>query len=264
MQKIKTIIEKEDHDLTWAAIEALTVIVSRSQDSELCLPLLDMLATVLERGQVEERFQVIFSVEYQLVDSNNPSICDRIVDLLIKGLKDPIAKTRKKAAEALGQVGSQKSVEPLRVAEVDENYEVGQAAKKAIQALHQRHIPVYEVSDKPWFTDAYTWEQLAKAFIRLELPRPFPDYQGFNERIRDFGAAERHGAWIRVAQKSEDKAVKIRCYLEALYNDPDPASVAWGWLSGWNDPAMNILSHHSPKTRETVEALRKKHIPILE
>lgn len=261
---IKTIIDREDHELTWSAVEALTLILSRSQDSTLCVRMLEMLAAVQERGKANERSQVIDSIKRNLVDSNNSFIRDRIEDLIIKGLKDSIAEIRKEAAEALGQMGSQKSVEPLRITCIDESSEVRQAASKAIEILRQKHIPVYEVSDSPWFTGAYTWEQMVKAFIRLELPKPSPDYRGLNERIQNFGAAERHGVWIWVAQKAENKSDKMRCYLEALYNDPDPASLAWDWLSGKYDPAMNILARSSPKTPETVKALREKLGPILE
>lgn len=119
-----------------------------------------------------------------------------------------------------------------------------------------------QVSDGPWFTGANTWEQLAKAFIRLELPKQSPNYHGLAQRIQGFGAAERHAAWIRVAQELTNKTDKMRCYLEALYNDPDPTSIAWDWLNGQYDPMMSILGPHSPKTRKTVEELRRAHRPI--
>ena len=59
-----------------------------------------------------------------------------------------------------------------------------------------------------------------------------------------------------------DKIASMRCYLEALYNDPDPNSVAWDWINGKNDKEINIMTASDPKSLETVKNLRKKYMPI--
>ncbi len=161
------------------------------------------------------------------------------------------------AAYPLSDLREAGILDHLKPASSDADIEV----RKQVTALLDRlGTPV---PDSPWFTGARTWEQLAKAFIRLELPKPAPDYAGLAEKTQNFGAAERHAVWIRVAQELKNKTDKLRCYLEALHHDPDPASVAWDWLNGHYDPAMNILADR-PKTRETVEELRRQHRPMVE
>jgi hypothetical protein len=108
---------------------------------------------------------------------------------------------------------------------------------------------------------AVGWEALAEAFIRLELSEPGPDYKSFAEKIRSCSAAERHGAWIRVAQEAPTKMGRTRAYLEALHNDPDPNSVAWSWLDGRMDPAdtvEHVLGPDDPHTLATVDGLRDR------
>jgi hypothetical protein len=57
----------------------------------------------------------------------------------------------------------------------------------------------------------------------------------------------------------KDETVAVRCYLEALYHDPDPHSIAWGWLNGQYDKDRNLLASGSPRTRATVEKLRDQY-----
>lgn len=185
----------------------------------------------------------------------------RAVLPIAKQLQHSSPMVRFEAVVALGKYPAQEIQkaqveELLKQASNDADIDVRNKAKEILSRLG------IQVSDSPWFTGANTWEQLVKAFIRLELSKPSSDYQGFTQRIQNFSAAERHGAWIRVAQEVESKTDTIRCYLEALHNDPDPGSVAWGWLNGQYDKSINALPPGSSKTLEVVDKLRCQYGPI--
>jgi tetratricopeptide (TPR) repeat protein len=123
--------------------------------------------------------------------------------------------------------------------------------QKLKEAAHETH----------WAAGASTWEQLAKAFIHSQIQQPNPDFQGLNERLQPLPPAERHGAWIRVAQEfwKNHPDLAVGCYVEALANDPDPNSVAWGWLSGQYNPKLKVLEASQPHSVNTVEKLKKRY-----
>ena len=148
----------------------------------------------------------------------------------------------------------------LTLAASDKDIEI---RHKAHEVLAQLNVPTAEM---PWYTGAETWQEIADAFIQLEMHKENADYKGLGKMLQEFSAEERHGAWTYVAGKLDtcDKITSMRCYIEALYNDPDPNSVAWGWLNGQYDTEMNILPSNSPSTRETVENMRQKYRPIIE
>jgi hypothetical protein len=114
-------------------------------------------------------------------------------------------------------------------------------------------------SHDPWYAGSAGWDQLSKAFGRLELVKTDPDYRSLAERIEVFPAAERHAVWISVAQSSSSRAACTRAYLEALHNDPDPASVAWGWLDGdfdLMDKVEHVIGPDDERNLATVDRLR--------
>lgn len=122
-------------------------------------------------------------------------------------------------------------------------------------------------SHDPWYAGSAGWDQLSKAFGRLELDKADPDYRSLAERIEVFPAAERHAVWISVAQSAPSRAACTRAYLEALHNDPDPASVAWGWLDGdfdLMDKVEHVIGPADERTLATVDGLRLRLGSILD
>src|SRR5450759_3980148 len=122
-------------------------------------------------------------------------------------------------------------------------------------------------SQDPWYAGAAGWTQLSKAFLQLELVKPDPDYRSLAEQIAAYPAEERHAVWVEVAQSASSRAARTRSYLEALHNDPDPASVAWGWLDGdfdLMDKVEHVIDPADARTLATVEELRERLGSIIE
>ena len=113
----------------------------------------------------------------------------------------------------------------------------------------------------PWYQGAVGWLPLSRAFIDRELGKPEPDYRSLADRLADYGPAERHAGWIGIAQSAPSRMARTRAYVEALYNDADPTSVAWSWLDGDFDlmeRVEHVLSPDADHTPATVEALRDR------
>ncbi|HEX7612957.1 MAG TPA: hypothetical protein VF371_09285, partial [Candidatus Limnocylindrales bacterium] len=122
-------------------------------------------------------------------------------------------------------------------------------------------------SQDPWYAGAAGWTQLSKAFVRLELVKPDPDYRSLADQIAAYPAEERHAVWVEVAQSASSRAARTRAYLEALHNDPDPASVAWGWLDGdfdLMDKVEHVIDPADARTLATVEERRERLGSIIE
>lgn len=222
------------------------------------------LITTLEDAAVE----VHDAAREALVEIGAPA-----VGPLIAALKGGAEIVRQLAAWALGDIGDPRAIPALIDTKGDKSVKVRRVVAESLKKLgapEAESSPPEEISqpevaaEPPWFAGASGWEELATTFIRLEIEKPNPDYRGLAQRLEKSSAAERHGAWIRVAQEVKNKTNAIRCYLEALYNNPDPHSVAWDWLSGEYDKDMNILTPDGPKTRETVAKLRRQYGPISE
>ena len=115
--------------------------------------------------------------------------------------------------------------------------------------------------DAPWYQGAVGWLPLSRAFIDRELGKPEPDYRSLADRLADYGPAERHAGWIGIAQSAPSRMARTRAYVEALYNDADPTSVAWSWLDGDFDlmeRVEHVLSPDADHTPATVEELRDR------
>jgi hypothetical protein len=122
-------------------------------------------------------------------------------------------------------------------------------------------------SQDPWYAGAAGWTQLSLAFLRSELVKPDPDYRSLAEQIAAYPAEERHAVWVEVAQSASSRAARTRAYLEALHNDPDPASVAWGWLDGdfdLMDKVEHVIGPADARTLATVEERRERLGSIIE
>lgn len=122
-------------------------------------------------------------------------------------------------------------------------------------------------SQDPWYAGAAGWTELSKAFVRLELVKPDPDYRSLAEQIAAYPAEERHAVWVEVAQSAASRAARTRAYLEALHDDPDPASVAWGWLDGdfdLMDKVEHVIGPADARTLVTVEERRERLGSIIE
>src|SRR5450759_1047867 len=122
-------------------------------------------------------------------------------------------------------------------------------------------------SQDPWYAGAAGWTQLSMAFLRSELVKPDPDYRSLADQIAAYPAEERHAVWVEVAQSASSRAARTRAYLEALHNDPDPASVAWGWLDGdfdLMDKVEHVIDPADARTLATVEECRERLGSIIE
>ncbi len=116
-------------------------------------------------------------------------------------------------------------------------------------------------TDAAWYEGASGWLPVSRAFIDLELAKPEPDYRSFADRLAAYSAAERHAGWIGVAQSAPTRMARTRAYVEALYNDADPTSVAWSWLDGDFDlmeRVEHVISPSDEHTPATVEAVRNR------
>jgi HEAT repeat protein len=177
-------------------------------------------------------------------------ICASAVEPLIASLKDQYQDVRRNAARALAQIGDPRAIPALLDARTDQSQQVREVVEQALEKLGTAEAEPFPpgiisqpevAAEATWSAGANGWEELATAFVRLEIEKPHPDYKGLAQALEKFSAAERHGAWIRVAQEVKDKTDAMRCYLEALYNDPHPHSIAWDWLSGEYDKDMDIF-----------------------
>jgi hypothetical protein len=122
-------------------------------------------------------------------------------------------------------------------------------------------------SQDPWYAGAAGWTQLSQAFLRSELVKPDPDYRSLADQIAAYPAEERHAVWVEVAQSASSRAARTRAYVEALHNDPDPASVAWGWLDGdfdLMDKVEHVINPADARTQATVEECRERLGSIIE
>jgi hypothetical protein len=118
-----------------------------------------------------------------------------------------------------------------------------------------------------WYDGVSGWQPISRTFIERELGKPNPDYRSLADRLAGYSAAERHAGWIGVAQSAPLRMARTRAYVEALHNDPDPTSVAWGWLDGDFDlmeRVEHVLRPDDPHTPEMVEALRDRLGSILD
>jgi hypothetical protein len=116
-------------------------------------------------------------------------------------------------------------------------------------------------SGSAWYAGAAGWEPLAKAFVARELTKPDPDYRSLAAHLAAYSSAERHAAWIDVAQEAPTRMGRTRAYVEALHNDPDPTSVAWGWLDGDFDlmgRVEHVIGSADARTLATVETQRER------
>ena len=121
--------------------------------------------------------------------------------------------------------------------------------------------------DAPWYAVAAGWEPLARAFIWRELDKPDPDFRSLADQLAAYSAAERHAVWIGIGQEAPSRMCRTRAYLEALHDDPDPTSVAWGWLDGDYDlmgRVEHVVGPDDAHTLDTVEALRNRLGSIVE
>lgn len=141
--------------------------------------------------------------------------------------------------------------------DIGDRYGLGETIKSVLEQLEGQ--PAIE-----------TWDTIVKTFIMSEINKEKPDFKTLSQRLQKFSAEKRHVAWIHVAEALFDRGDKvkgIKCYIEALYNYPNPLSLAWGWLSGEYDrdahTPIRLLSPDAPKTRETVEKLRREYGSIV-
>lgn len=120
--------------------------------------------------------------------------------------------------------------------------------------------PEFEINEIKWYSGATTWEDYAVYFSRAELWQNQPDFKDLIKRIDNFSPEEKHGIWIRLGGNCNeyDRNFAAACYLEALWNDPNPNSLAWGWLNGEYDKDIILLRRDSPRNKKTIIPMREK------
>ena len=116
-----------------------------------------------------------------------------------------------------------------------------------------------------------TWQDVAEEFVKTEIrgtkydktgtkSKPgTPDFAAFARQLNPYSCEDRAKAWWYVVKEIDDVAfpdIRIKCYLEQLFNNPVRESVSWDWLAGKYNPAIKVLSPDAPRTRETIAALR--------
>ena len=127
--------------------------------------------------------------------------------------------------------------------------------------------PVQVPAEPAWYEGVSGWQPLSRVFIDRELGKPEPNFRSLADRLAPYSAAERHAGWIGVAQSAPSRMGRTRAYVEALYNDPNPTSVAWSWLDGDFDLMERVEHVFSPDDAHipaTVEAVRNRVGSILD
>jgi hypothetical protein len=184
----------------------------------------------------------------------------RAIGPILGRLADPASKVRYEAVSALALFSASDLVvagapQALAARAEDSDRYVRDAATAL--ALKLGALP----SGSAWYAGAAGWEPLAKAFVARELTKPDPDYRSLAAHLAAYSSSERHAAWIDVAQEAPTRMGRTRAYLEALHNDPDPTSVAWGWLDGDFDlmgRVEQVIGSGDARTPATVEAQRER------
>ena len=184
----------------------------------------------------------------------------RAIGPILGRLDDPDGNVRRSALTALGlfsmsDLSAGGVARTLASREEDSDPSVGEAAA-ALRARLGLPAP-----DAPWYAVAAGWEPLARAFIWRELGKPDPDFRSLADQLVAYSAAERHAVWIGIGQEAPSRMGRTRAYVEALHNDPDPTSVAWGWLEGDYDlmgRVEHVIGPDDAHTLDTVEAVRDR------
>jgi hypothetical protein len=190
----------------------------------------------------------------------------RAIGPILGRLDDPDGGVRRAVLTALGQF-SMSDLAAAGVARMLASREEDSdpSVREAAVALRTRlGLPA---PDAPWYAVAAGWEPLARAFIWRELGKPDPDFRSLADQLVAYSAAERHAVWIGIGQEAPSRMGRTRAYLEALHNDPDPTSVAWGWLDGDFDlmgRVEHVIGPDDAHTLNTVEALRQRLGSIVE
>jgi hypothetical protein len=190
----------------------------------------------------------------------------RAIGPIIGRLSDPNSSVRYEAVTALGLfTTSDLAVAGATPALAGRAQDPDRYVREAAAALAAKlgALP----SGSPWYSGAAGWEPLARVFVERELTRHDPDFRSLADQLAAYSAAERHAAWIGVAQEAPTRMGRTRAYLEALHNDPDPTSVAWGWLDGDFDlmgKVEHVIGPADARTLATVEAQRDRLGSIIE
>jgi hypothetical protein len=190
----------------------------------------------------------------------------RAIGPIIGRLSDPNSNVRYEAITALGLfTTSDLAVAGAAPALAGRAQDPDRYVREAAAALAAKlgALP----SGSPWYSGAAGWEPLARVFVERELTRRDPDFRSLADQLAACSAAERHAAWIGVAQEAPTRMGRTRAYLEALHNDPDPTSVAWGWLDGDFDlmgKVEHVIGPADARTLATVEAQRDRLGSIIE
>jgi hypothetical protein len=119
-------------------------------------------------------------------------------------------------------------------------------------------MPLFGLLKPAWARNAEGWEAIAAAFVASEFPKDKPDYAGLSKLLKDLPAADRNKAWTKVGEALKakgDKRAASQCFVEAVFNDPDSASPAWGQieLPASDTPGLDTL-------RQRLSALPRRSI----
>jgi hypothetical protein len=128
---------------------------------------------------------------------------------------------------------------------------------KGCSQLKDPPVPIRKIE---WHTGAKSWEEYAEGFSRNQLWRNKPAFEDLVKRIAGFSNEQKHAIWWTLGGNCNayDRNFAAACYIEALWADPDPTSVVWGWLTGELDKNIKLLSPDAPRNSESIRKIRER------
>ncbi len=138
----------------------------------------------------------------------------------------------------------------------------------AITASLRKHEALPETArghGPRWAARAASWKEFGEAFVNFEVGKSCPDYESLRKSVGGLRSQERHGIWKMVGDALHEKhdfVGALQCFIEALYNDSDPAFTTWRMLnlklSGTEAPELRAAAAQIEQIKEG--ELRKEDI----
>ncbi|MHB0876376.1 MAG: hypothetical protein ACYC5O_10080 [Anaerolineae bacterium] len=91
-------------------------------------------------------------------------------------------------------------------------------------------MPLFGLLKPSWARGAADGESLATAFISAEVPKAKPDVTALTKALSPLAPEQRAAVWNKVGlalKQKGDATLARQCFVEAVFNDPDSASLAW-------------------------------------
>ncbi|MFO7570530.1 MAG: hypothetical protein R6W75_12095, partial [Smithellaceae bacterium] len=228
----------------------------------------------IDDNPTKERYLKIFFDKYKMDEPENKmaaieamGIIDYADDakrkIILSNLYNKDSGIKKKALNAIPGLKAENASDYLLDMINDDDEEIIEIVKKNLRKMgwNSKENRIHQI--KPtWCGNLNSWDGLADKFIEIELQKNKPNYFLLSQSLVNFQDAYKHGAWIKVAQVLHTQnriKESVQCYIEAVYCDPDPNSVAWLWLSGNPDNRMNYLNYNDKPSKDTASRLRTNY-----